>query len=383
MKSQGKQLHILFVITQGSWGGAQRTVFDLAKAFSPSATITVAIGEKKGKKDLQEALQGISPSLQVIQLQHLKRAISPLQDILAVRELRQLYQKFQPDIIHLHSTKAGILGSLASHKKWKTIYTVHGWVFLEPLSPIIKKLYSWLEKITLSFKDAFILLSEKEKEIALRKFHISPSKIHIIPPGIEPISFLPKEKARSNIQKNLSVTPSHWVGTIAGLYKTKGIDFLIDMVSTHEKNLPPGTVFVIIGDGPEKETLEKKIQASGLQKKIFLIGQKKNAAQLLPAFDLFLLPSYKEGLPYTLLEAMQAKLPIIATRVGGIEALLSSYSPKQIINAGDQESLFAAIKKFLSHPPLAGHPVSVHGLEEMITSTSKLYSSLGPDSKHY
>jgi len=377
MKSQDKPLHILYVITQGVWGGAQRSVFDLAKSLVGTHAITVAIGEPHGAQDLQEALKRENPSIEVIQLQHLRRSISPFQDSQALLELKKLYKKVNPDIIHLHSSKAGVLGSIASGPQWKTVYTVHGWVFLEPLSKVHTQLYRILEKFTARFKDALILLSEKEKNIAEKELLIPQSKLRIIAPGIEPVQLLSKENARREIQKNISLpqNTSHWVGTIAGLYKTKGIDFLIETIDTFQSKFPPHTIFVVIGEGPEEQNLRKKIQALGLDDKIFLIGKKDNAAELLLAFDIFVLPSRKEGMPYTLLEAMQANLPVVATDVGGISSLLEHFSPHTVVPANDSQALMLAIVEMLTKSgSLPSYSSSA--FEKMIRATTTLYQSL-------
>src|SRR3989338_4857857 len=121
-----KKLKILYVITQGEWGGAQRYIFDLATNLADDFDVTVAVGEKQGKTDLQKKLgnwetrklkttdnKNTEYRIQNIGLKHLKRNISPIHDILAVFELAKLYRNLKPDIVHLNSSKAGILGSLA------------------------------------------------------------------------------------------------------------------------------------------------------------------------------------------------------------------------------------------------------------------------------
>ena len=105
---------LLYVITQGQWGGAQKYVYDLSLALREEFEIIVAVGEPNDKPDLQNRLK--KANLSYIQLRHLRRAISPWHDLLAIFELRGLYRKLKPSIVHLNSSKAGILGSLAAYK---------------------------------------------------------------------------------------------------------------------------------------------------------------------------------------------------------------------------------------------------------------------------
>ena len=159
---------LLYIITQGEWGGAQRHVFDLATNLADEFDITVAVGEQDGRHDLQQKLQ-INSKIQIVQLKHLIRPVSPIHDILALFEIAKLYKTLKPDIVHLNSSKAGITGSFAKLfvkncklkiENCKLIYTVHGWVFNEPLGRAKKALYRWLEKFTARWKKKIIVLSD-------------------------------------------------------------------------------------------------------------------------------------------------------------------------------------------------------------------------------
>ena len=113
---------ILYIITQGHWGGAQKYVYNLASALSNSFEVVVAIGEPNNNPDLQRLLK--DKGIEHIQLKHLRRSISPIADLLAIFELKKLYKKIKPNIIHLNSSKASILGSLASYKLQATSYSI-------------------------------------------------------------------------------------------------------------------------------------------------------------------------------------------------------------------------------------------------------------------
>ncbi len=379
MKSQ---VQLLFVITQGHWGGAQKYVLDLVTSLSP-ATYNVSIAV--GAEDIETFKQKIPTSVSLYPLTHLKRNISPLHDLLAIHELKKLYQKLQPDIVHLNSSKAGILGSLARTKNTKIVYTAHGWVFLEPLTAIRKTLYRLLEQHTATKKDAIIVLSEEDKTVATTKLHIAEQKLHTIPLGIAPITFLNRTLAREKISAyDPDIKRDQlWSLTIANHYTTKGLDILIDAIS--QLTPPQQNIFqsLIIGDGPERTHLKEKIKQHHLEHNIFLLPHISDAAQLLMAADLFILPSRKEGLPYTLLEALQAGIPLIATQVGGIPSLLQKNLRATLIPPENFTALQEALQKILTNPqnfqtlPTQNTKESTQdSLSQMVNKTTDLYSDL-------
>lgn len=348
---------ILYVITQGETGGAQNYVAVLAgAAVSQNWTVNVAIGEK-GDNWLGQKIEAMGGIIRP--LSHLRRAISPIYDIMAVFELAKLYQNIKPDIIHLNSSKAGILGSLASiiycakEKNCKVIYTAHGWVFNEPMALYKTWLYITLEKLTAKIKDTIICVSEYDRNIALVENIASPEKLITIHNGInaEGIEFLDKESARQEIfSANLPDRNEITAGCIANFYPTKGLDYLIDAIHIASKNIK--IKLAIIGDGELRPELEKQIKSNNLESNIILTGKIKNAQQYLLAFDLAVSSSVKEGFPYFLLEAMAAGLPIVATKVGGIPEIIADNETGLLIEARNPAALADKIILLAKNPEL-------------------------------
>lgn len=389
---------LLYIITQGHWGGAQKYIFDLAENAASDFEITIAIGEPDYKPDLQKKLKEIG--LYYVQLKHLVRPISPIHDLLTIFELKKLYKKINPDIIHLNSSKAGILGSIAAcglqSKTYKLIYTAHGWVFNEPMAKWKKKSYIFLEKITAKIKNKIIVLSIREKQIALTALHIPEQKLAIIPVGVDaPKNPLSKQEARAKLTQTngtlsgAQLSAKYLIGTIANFYPIKNLDNLIRAVAKiktlqhglgQEKN---NFAVILIGDGDERKLLENLIIKSNLQNTVYLTGFLENAGQFLPAFDLFVLPSRKEGLPYTLIEAKINKIPIIATNVGSISDLIENKKTGLLINPENEEDLRDAILYALAHrekmkkmAEIGQNNLPKYSKENTIKQTISLYRSI-------
>jgi glycosyltransferase involved in cell wall biosynthesis len=372
-------MKILFIITQGHSGGAQKYVLDLITGLSALHEVFLAIGEDKDKS-FQEQIYTKNPKTTIFELKHLKRDISPKHDILAILELHRLYTELKPDIVHLNSSKAGVLGALARTKHTKIVYTVHGWVFLEALSKAKKLLYQGLEYISSRFQDATIVLSPQEYTIAQKTLHIPKKQLSLIPLGIEKIQFLEKENARKKLcEQNPDLDPNiFWTGTIANHYLSKGLDVFIEAVSKFSDEEKKKIQCIIIGDGPERKNLETLIEKYQLQKTFFLLPFLPNASIYIKAFDLFVLPSRKEGLPYTLLETLQAKIPILATNVGGIPSLLETNPNAKIIKANNPELLKEHILYFFKNTKtLKTKEENTHySLHEMLEKTKSLYQNI-------
>lgn len=377
-----KKPSLLFIITQGQWGGAQRSVFDLATHLREEFNVTVAVGDPQAPQDLQEKLR--SEGIPIIQLQHLVRPLSFLNDFKALREIQHLYQTLKPDIVHLHSSKAGVIGALAvqaNETKPKIVYTVHGWVFLEPLGAIKKSLYTFLESFSSQKKHSIICLSKNDEQIGIQKLHIPREKLTVIPNGIDIPPFFSREEARKKILPQLSEI-DFVIGCIANFYKTKGHDILLEAFTQFQKN-KQNVHLALVGDGPERKNIERIIEQKNLTHTVHLIGHKKNSAEYLKAFDVFTLASVKEGMPYTILEAMSAQVPVISTNVGGISEIITDQHTGLLLrphSSGDLaqkfEFAFSEPEKMKAFAQNAFNEKEKFSLQNMVTETKNLYLSL-------
>lgn len=308
---------ILFVITKSNWGGAQRYVYDLATSL-PKDQFEVAVafggtGETGASTGLlAERLK--ESEVRTIFLTSFTRDISVAREFSAFFELLRVIKKERPDVLHLNSSKAGGLGALAGRIAGvrRIIFTAHGFAHNE-MRPWYERILIWkLSWLTIFCAHATIVLSDDEFKRAPVLF--SRRKLVVIHNGIDMhMRFDSGEKIRNAFPLGARIT-----GTIGELTKNKNQIALI----AEAKNNPEMFV-AIVGEGEERKNLEEKIKKYNLNERVKLFGFMP-ANEVLKGFDVFALPSLKEGLPYVLLEARAAGLPIIANRIGGVGEILDA-----------------------------------------------------------
>lgn len=386
---------VLYIITKTNFGGAQKYVRDMALNLARSGNYDVflAVGEGPESKWLGELR---SAGVNIIRLKHVRRNLSPWHDFMSGYELYNLFQDIRPDVIHLNSSKVGATGSTMGkiynrleNKKTKIIYTVHGLVLKERLT-LWRKTYYWLaEWLGSRFKDVLIAVSENDKQALLDWKIAAEGKIKVIHNGInfDGLNFLERTEARQKLSQlvNYNIGPALIIGTVAGYYRNKGLGHLIKAADQVVKSLPAEydkakIKFLLIGSGPEKEYLQKKINRYKLKSNVTLLSIEENAAQYLKAFDMFALPSVKEGLPYTLIEARAAGLPIIASNVGGVPEIIEHQKTGLLVKPGDYQMLSKTISDMLkdeNQRKALGKNASVDlekfSIKQMIRKTAELY----------
>ncbi|MBI2640551.1 MAG: glycosyltransferase family 4 protein [Candidatus Sungbacteria bacterium] len=338
---------ILYVITKSVWGGAQRYVFDLATNLPKDrfdvAVVTGGKGALTGKLE-QAGIRTIPlPILQ--ERGGFFEVVFSLANIRTLFSLVRIFRQEKPDIIHLNSSKIGGLGAVAaffykvtSNQLPVTIFTVHGWGFKEDRPLPIRALIFFISWFSSLFQNKIICINNADFKAA-KKF-IPRRKLALIFNGIGPIDFLPRAEARAFFAQKIGRVLTEddiIIGTVAELTKNKGLNYLIDAINQMKLQT------IIIGSGEDHEKLQKQIISLQMQDDIFLVGFIPDAARYLKAFDIFVLPSIKEGLPYTIMEAMSAGLPVIATNVGGIPDLVSDGSEGMLAPAKESNKLARAI----------------------------------------
>lgn len=303
---------ILFVITKSNWGGAQAYVYDLATNL-PKDTFDVAVAF--GQPGLL-AKKLESAHVTTYSISSLQRDVSIIADVKSFFELVRLFSRIKPDVVHLNSSKAGGIGALAARLAGvpRIIFTAHGWPFAEKRNSIWRLfalLGSW---VTVLISHTVIVVSDHDLQIG-KGMSFCGTKMRLVYNGIGPIIFGTGESIRNAFPRGAHIT-----GTIGELTHNKN---QIELIAKAKQD--PGMYVAIVGEGEDRQYLQRSIDENGLADRVKLFGFVP-AYEALPGFDEFVLPSLKEGLPYVLLEAQAAGLPIFANLVGGVREILERKS---------------------------------------------------------
>ncbi|TAK56896.1 glycosyltransferase family 1 protein [Patescibacteria group bacterium] len=380
MERPAKQ-KVLYLITKSNFGGAQRYVYDLATRLPrENFEVQVACG---GNGTLTEKLY--TASIPTLIIPNLIRNVNIFQDILVFSHILTILRRERPDIIHLNSSKIGGLGALAGRLIGvkKIIFTAHGWAWHESRSPLARNIIKILHWITVLLCHQVITVAEKER-VEMAEMPWTKNKLITIHNGIGAIDFLEKSSARDFlITKNPALAiykNSLWTGAVGELHTNKGYEYLLRAFA--ELHHQPATPLVILGDGEEKQALEQIIIEHKLTDRVFLLGHIPDASHYLRAFDIFTLTSVKEGLPYVILEAGLAGLPVIATDVGGISEIVEDKKTGMLVKSRDVGAVADAIPPLLDNAHLRqslGHALQVSvgqkfTLEKMLANTTLVYT---------
>lgn len=344
------RLRVLFIITLSEMGGAQKVVYNIVAGLNPQEfDITVACAQGG---ELVYWLRNLEQGVKLIEISSLRREISPWHDLKAFWKLYWLIKKNDFNIVHCHSSKAGILGRLAA---WlagvpKIFFTAHGWGINEYQHWAGRLLYTWMERLSGAVSTKVVCVSECDMLKARNLKIIADDKLVVIYNG------LPEPEIQEGLLRNeLGIKKNDLViGTVARLAPQKAPLFLLEvaerMIKRHSCPGEGRLYFVLIGNGPLKPECEKFVNDKGLKERVFLLGTREEAAKLVRDFDIFVLFSRWEGLPLTIIEAMMASRPVVAGAVGGVGELVVHRETGLLIDEMDVNGAEKALLHLISDP---------------------------------
>jgi glycosyltransferase involved in cell wall biosynthesis len=336
-----KKVKVLRIIARLNIGGPAIHTILLTEGLNSDRfdSLLVAGSLETGEGDMMYLAQqkGVRP----LMISELGRKISLRNDLVAFWKLFQLLRKEKPDIIHTHTAKAGTLGRLAgilynlvyslqclavySKSKCKLVHTFHGHVLHSYFGRLKTRIFIWIERILAIFTDRIIAVSDKVREELLSLGIGTAPKIVTIPLGLEldrllEISPLPVRQAG-----NSGATVR--VGVVGRLVPVKNHRMFLKAANRLLSSIqhPASSIqFIIVGDGELKSELENYVEQSGLKNSVIFTGWKKDLEKVYNGLDVVALTSLNEGTPVSIIEAMAAGKPVIATDVGGVSDLVAS-----------------------------------------------------------
>lgn len=416
-------MKIVHIITRLDKGGSAENVIYSCEFFTlrkpPIKNIYEVVLVYGGNTPLKELTS--DTIIKSYYIKELQRNISLINDLVAFIKIFNIIKKEYPDIVHTHSSKAGILGRWATFflnlrlkirnaKLIKVVHTPHGHIFYGYYNKLVTYLFIILERITAKITDKFIALTEGEKKETL-KFKVGkPQQWVVIHSGVN----LPSCEVSVSQLKHKFFIPedSIIIGTVARLEPVKGVRYLIDAITFLEEfflfSSFQSMVFLIVGDGSQRRDLEKKLILNNwryFEKKsckifekvidnkrlnVIFTGIREDVCELISIVDIYVQPSVNEGMGKTIILAQLLGKPVVATRVQGIPSivldkhtgiLVEPKNPKMLaeamINLLKDKSLREEISKnakVFSRKDIDGYPQ--FSIERMIYLLEKLYIDL-------
>ncbi len=338
-----KKIKVLHTITKIGVGGASENTLLSAKLLNPEIyDVSVLCGAKcDDKMDVEEFL---GQKIDIHYSNTLVREISPIKDILHLFEMIRYLRKNGVDIIHTHSSKAGILHRIAAKIAGVAyiVHSIHGWSFNDRMSSKVKSLYVSLERFVEKFTDKLIAVTEFDIIKGLDEKISTKEKYVKIHSSIEIDKYTAISKSNPELRNEFGIKENEIiVGTVSRMDTQKAPQDFVSVAKAVCDKFDK-VKFIFVGDGPLRNEVEHKIESLGLKDKIILTGIRTDVNNFMNLFDIFILTSLWEGLPRVFSQAMAAKLPIVATNVNGApEAIIDGKNgfllePKDISGLSDR-----------------------------------------------
>jgi glycosyltransferase involved in cell wall biosynthesis len=381
-----RDVQVCHIITRLDLGGAQEnTLYTVANLRRPfRASLVCGPGglldeDARGLRDVPVHFES-----------SLVRPIRPMRDLLAVARLARLLRRSRPQIVHTHSSKAGIVGRVAARLAGVPIvvHTIHGFGFNSEQSRAVRACLVAAERAVAPLTSHFITVSRANLEEGIARGVVPADRVSLIRSGIPMASFGagadgPGSGRREDVRSAIGLPPhGPLVGMVACLKPQKSpLDFV--EVAARVARIMPEARFVIAGDGELREAVSARAESLGLSARFHLLGWRRDIPRLLTGLDVMVLTSSWEGLPRVLPEAIAAGVPIVATAVDGTNDIIVEGRTGLVRRPHDLKGLSEAVVRLLRDPAL-GHSLAARArdvlpefdIDLMVRAQESLYQTL-------
>jgi glycosyltransferase involved in cell wall biosynthesis len=369
-------------------GGAdENTLFTVQGLNKKKYDVDLIIGEEFDKNILNKVKNN---NFNIVKIKGLKGKLNFLYDPIILLKLIKLLKINHYDIVHTHTTKAGILGRIASRIAGVPviIHGLHGSTFQAFNSGLLNWLLFLLERLTSRFTDAYVSVSEMLSEKYVEKGIGEKEKYYTAYSGMRLDKFynIKKNIDYEKKQRELGINPRHFIiGNVARMEMRKGHKFLLDAfkkVTLERKDYP--LKLLIIGEGEERGNLESYVRELNLEEKVIFTGYREDVEEFMALMDIFVLTSLREGLPRVLVQAAAVGIPLIAFNVDGVSEIIKDNQNGFLIRPRDVDQLASRIIKYIDNQEL----VLLHSqrgrefikdkwsIEDMVDKIDKIYQDL-------
>jgi len=340
----GNELRVLQVM-ESTIGGTRRHITDLADGLLERRVDLHLVVSTERQPDFKDDLERLAARGAVVHELPMVRSISPGRDARHLLQISRLLRRVRPDILHTHSSKAGVLGRIASETTGigTRIHTPHTFAFLfeDLFGPLERRLFFELERRLASGSARLIAVSEDEADGFRASGIVDASRVVVIENGIDPE---PWAAAQAVDLTGFGFDPQRPILLCAGLlYAAKGQDMLLEALARPE-NAHWQCAFA--GSGDDAQALAAQSNLLGLDDRVQWLGFRRDLPAWMAACDALVLPSRWEGMPYVVLEAFAAGKPVVATPVAGARALVTA-DCGWLADSIDAEALSSALARCL------------------------------------
>jgi glycosyltransferase involved in cell wall biosynthesis len=351
------RLKVCHVITRLILGGAQENTLYTVELLQASGRfdVTLVTGPALGPEGslLERARRG---AFATVILPQMRRAIHPTRDLSTYRALERLFRRERYDVVHTHSSKAGILGRLAAHRARVpvVVHTIHGLPF-HPYQPrMTYRLYVALERMAARRSDKIISVADAMTEQAVAAGVASPDKFTTIYSGMDLDLFLDADRKRDGVRRRLGFRPDDLVvGKIARLFELKGHEYVFEAFGRLAGRFPT-LKLMLVHDGILRRDFERRLEQMGLRDRVVFTGivPPDEIPELIAAMDVLVHASLREGLARTLPQALAVGRPVVSFDVDGAREVVFDDETGYLVPPKDVDGLTAALEKLLADETL-------------------------------
>ena len=381
-------MRIVHIITRLIIGGAQEnTLLSCQGQHDRGHDVTLITGPALGPEgSLMQRARSHGYRVEIVD--DMRRAILPLRDWRSYAQLIRRLKELRPDVVHTHSSKAGIIGRWAAHRAGVpvVIHTIHGLAFTASTSRPVNGAYKMLERVTVPITTRIVCVADAMRDQSLAAHIGRPEQYVTVYSGMETAPFLQPPRSRQEVRRELGLADEHIaVGTIARLFHLKGHEDLLAIAPDLCRRFP-NLRWLWIGDGLLRGEFERQIAQLGLQDRFILTGLVPPARipELAGAMDILVHPSRREGLARALPQGGLAGKPVVTYDIDGAKEGLIDGETGFVLPPFDKEKLAGALRRLLENPALrqrmgeAGRAfaLSRFDAQRMVAALNGLYAGL-------